>query len=56
MFAPALEQGALTADEVGCFERDVNDALDRGDAFLAVTMLGVLAMKDEEPASGRPLV
>ena len=56
MFAPAIEEGAFTADEVRRFERDAHDAVDRGDAFLAVTMFGVLAMKDRDPASGRPLV
>jgi hypothetical protein len=50
MFAQAIEEGVLTADEVSAFERDADDALDRGDAFLAVTMFGVLARTDEVAA------
>ena len=40
----------VTADDVRQFERDIADALDRGDAFVAVTMFGVLARKDEVAA------
>ena len=47
IFAQAVEEGVVTADEVRQLERDAHDALDRGDAFFAVTMFGVLATKDE---------
>ena len=50
MFPQAMEEGVLTADDVRQLERDAHDALDRGDAFLAVTMFGVLATKDETAA------
>jgi hypothetical protein len=49
-FAQAIEEGVLTADDVRQFERDVDDALDRRDAFVAVTMYAVLARKDEAAA------
>jgi hypothetical protein len=49
-FTKAIEEGVLTVDEVRQFERDIDDALDRGDAFVAVTMYGVLARKDEAAA------
>ncbi|HWM05662.1 MAG TPA: methyltransferase domain-containing protein [Actinophytocola sp.] len=45
MLAQAVAEAAVTADEVAGFERDVQDALDRGDAFFAVTMFGALATK-----------
>jgi SAM-dependent methyltransferase len=48
--ALAMEEGVVTADDVRQFERDIADALDRGDAFVAVTMFGVLARKDEVAA------
>ena len=50
MFPQAMEAGVLTTDDVRQLERDAHDALDRGDAFLAVTMFGVLATKDETAA------
>lgn len=50
VLAQAVEEGAVTADEVARFEREVPEALDRGDAFFAVTMFGVLATKDEAAA------
>ena len=46
IFAQAVEAGAVTADEVARFETDVQNAVDGGDAFVAVTMYGVLARKD----------
>jgi hypothetical protein len=49
-FTKAIEEGVLTVDEVRQFERDIDGALDRGDAFVAVTMYGVLARKDEAAA------
>ncbi len=49
LFRPVLDQAlaekVLTADEVARFESDVQEALDRGEAFFAVTMFGVLARK-----------
>jgi ubiquinone/menaquinone biosynthesis C-methylase UbiE len=41
----ALEENVLSATEVARFESDVQEALDRGEAFFAVTMFGVLARK-----------
>ena len=49
-FAQAMEEGVLTLDDVGQFERDIHTALERGEAFVAVTMFGVLARKDEVAA------
>jgi ubiquinone/menaquinone biosynthesis C-methylase UbiE len=46
----ALEEKVLTPDEVARFESDVQEALDRGEAFFAVTMFGVLARKDDSAA------
>ena len=50
LFRPVLDQAlaekVLTADEVARFESDVQEALDRGEAFFAVTMFGVLARKE----------
>ena len=49
LFRPVLDQAlaekVLTADEAARFEGDVQEALDRGEAFFAVTMFGVLARK-----------
>jgi ubiquinone/menaquinone biosynthesis C-methylase UbiE len=47
----ALEENVLTAAEVAQFESDVQASLDRGEAFFAVTMFGVLARKDDAVAA-----
>jgi SAM-dependent methyltransferase len=46
----ALAEDVLTPAEVAQFESDVQEALDRGEAFFAVTMFAVLARKGDATA------